>query len=432
MIVPQRNMKILLVNCTYKEGSTGKIVYDCADYYRRQGHEVIVAYGSSSNKESGFCDTQVHQIRTMAEARLHVRLVYLGLVMQYGGMHLAYFRLTRLIEREKPDVVHLHCINGYTVNIFRTLRFLSRNGIPTVVTHHGEFYYTGNCGSAFECTSFISKQCVGCQSLRFATGTPLVDYAHRSWKRMKRAFDGFDKGKLVFTAVSPWVRERSMLSPIVNGHRCEIVKNGLNTRIFKYHPGQQLINQRVPNVTSKVVLHVTGQFAPEDKEHLKGGWYVVELAKQMPDTTFVVVATTKIISHPLPGNIFIWGSAKDQDELASLYASADVTIITSRRETFSMIVAESLCCGTPVVGFKAGGPESIAMEGYCSFVRFGRVEELAAEVKRMKEKTIDKRDLSEIACREYDRDVMSEGYLKTYHSIWSGEENDRKDYGENS
>jgi glycosyltransferase involved in cell wall biosynthesis len=35
-----------------------------------------------------------------------------------------------------------------------------------------------------------------------------------------------------------------------------------------------------------------------------------------------------------------------------------------------MIVAESLCCGTPVVGFKAGGPESIAIDDYCVFVQF--------------------------------------------------------------
>ena len=41
--------------------------------------------------------------------------------------------------------------------------------------------------------------------------------------------------------------------------------------------------------------------------------------------------------------------------LAEYYSLVDVTVITSFHETFSMVVAESLSCGTPIVGFKAGG-----------------------------------------------------------------------------
>lgn len=410
-------MKILLVNCTFMDGSTGKIVADTAEYYRSQGHEVVIAYGHSSNKESVFCDSNVHQIRTVAEARLHVRLVYLGLTMLYGGMHLAYFRLRRLIKKEQPDIVHLHCINGYTVNIFRTLRFLGRSGIPTVVTHHGEFYYTGACGSSFDCLKFIDDQCRGCKSLRLATGTNLVGYAHRSWKRMKSSFDSFAYDKLIFTAVSPWVKERSLLSPIVNHYRCEVVRNGVNTNVFKYTPNNNLIRDKKSDIKGHILLHATGQFCPNDKEHLKGGWYVVELAKRMPSITFVVVATTTVIKTALPDNMYIWGKAKDQQELASLYSCADVTLVTSRRETFSMIVAESLCCGTPVIGFKAGGPESIAIPEYCEFVDYGDLINLELSIKRTILAKYDKNKLSAEASLIYDKEIMATSYLKIYKKL---------------
>ena len=36
-----------------------------------------------------------------------------------------------------------------------------------------------------------------------------------------------------------------------------------------------------------------------------------------------------------------------------------------------MVTAESLCCGTPVVGFKAGAPEQIAIKEFSEFVEYG-------------------------------------------------------------
>ena len=38
-------MKILQVNCVYKTGSTGKIVYDIHQYLCDQGLESVVCYG---------------------------------------------------------------------------------------------------------------------------------------------------------------------------------------------------------------------------------------------------------------------------------------------------------------------------------------------------------------------------------------------------
>ena len=46
-----------------------------------------------------------------------------------------------------------------------------------------------------------------------------------------------------------------------------------------------------------------------------------------------------------------------------------------------MVTAESLCCGTPVVGFKAGGPESIAIEQYSHFVEQGNINAIIEHLK---------------------------------------------------
>ena len=63
-----------------------------------------------------------------------------------------------------------------------------------------------------------------------------------------------------------------------------------------------------------------------------------------------------MVNGPLLQNILLFSIPLLIGNFAQqLYSAVDLTLITSQRETFSMPVAESLCCGTPVVGFDTGG-----------------------------------------------------------------------------
>ena len=118
----------------------------------------------------------------------------------------------------------------------------------------------------------------------------------------------------------------------------------------------------------------------------------------------------------MPGNMVLLGRVSDQHMLAEFYSMADVTVITSKRETFSMICAESLCCGTPVVGFKAGGPESICIDEYCEFVEYGNIEVLEKAVTNALSK--DKFDnISEVAVDKYKKENMFDSYTALYNRL---------------
>jgi D-inositol-3-phosphate glycosyltransferase len=47
--------------------------------------------------------------------------------------------------------------------------------------------------------------------------------------------------------------------------------------------------------------------------------------------------------------------ARPQEELPLIYSAADVTVVPSYHESFSLAAVESLACGTPVVATRAGG-----------------------------------------------------------------------------
>ena len=191
--------------------------------------------------------------------------------------------------------------------------------------------------------------------------------------KMKNAFDGFDN--LTVTSVSPWLMERAKQSPILaDKHHC-VVLNGIDTDIFRPYDTAGL-KKKYGLTDEKVIFHVTADFRA-DPQHIKGGYYVLELAKKLiKENVKIFVAGRYDTSIVPPENVVFLGRIADQKLLAQYYSMADVTLLTSKKETFSMVCAESLCCGTPVVGFKAGGPESIAIPKYSEFVKYGNINEL--------------------------------------------------------
>lgn len=409
-------MKILQVNCVYQKGSTGKIVYDIHKCLQTEGFESVVCYGRGTKID----EPNVYKFCTELESKVYHLLNKFGWLM-YAVCPIATRRLINIIQNEKPDIVHLHCINGYCVNIYKLLKFLGQSNFKTIVTHHAEFFYTGNCGYAYECTKFQHELgCHDCQILKEAAGTDKVDRTNKAWKSMKKAFSYFKRENLLFTAVSPWVVSRSGLSPICNGFECKFVTNGLETNIFFPASAKEVdaIKARLPHPEQKMVLHVTANFTT-NKNNIKGGYYIKQLAEIMPQYQFVIVASYIGNVERLPGNIFVWGRSNGQKELASLYTAADITVITSKRETFSMIVAESLCCGTPVVGFEAGGPESIGLKDYTRFVKYGDLKKLKEAVNSFTNTEWNAISISKQSTERYSKETMAQGYINAYNEIFN-------------
>lgn len=226
---------------------------------------------------------------------------------------------------------------------------------------------------------------------------------------MKAAFDGFTELKVV--SVSPWLMGRAKESPILAAHDHMVVFNGLDTSVF--HP-YDTSEMRKAYGGKKIVFHATPAFLV-DRNHIKGGWYICELARRLPEVQFIVAGLhSENIS--VPENVQLLGRITDQKVLAAYYSMADLTVLTSRKETFSMVTAESLCCGTPVVGFKAGGPEQIALAEYSDFVEYGDLKALQERVEQWLhfEKNT---QIGCLAAERYSTSGMTAQYMDSYRSL---------------
>ena len=144
----------------------------------------------------------------------------------------------------------------------------------------------------------------------------------------------------------------------------------------------------------------------------------MEMAKRMPEVQFIVAGNCieKIVA---PKNVLLLGQVTDQIVLACHYSMADVTLLTSKKETYSMVTAESLCCGTPVVGFRAGGPEQIAITEYSVFVEYGNLDALERAVRKVMQMKTNKEIVSKEAVVKFGKNTMCNTYIEAYKELYS-------------
>ena len=396
--------KIIHINCAVS-GSTGKIIADIARYAAPLGFETLALTPMAG------VDTEFLRYRKVCiskEQGLYRRLCrFTG--YQFGMANRPTRKILGILRREKPDLVHIHCINGFMVNVYKLFAFLKKQGIPTVITNHAEFFYTGSCDHSYECDKWMTG-CGNCPRGYRATFSSR-DTSAKAWQKMRAAFRDFPKAVMV--SVSPWVGSRASVSPITRELDNRVVLNGLNLDVFHRRKDAReklgLFGER------KTVFHPTAHFSDSPRDR-KGGIHLLELARRLPEVRFYVAGQCAP-DLQVPENVTLLGRISDQNLLAAYYAAADLTVITSRKETFNMPVAESLCCGTPVTGFLAGGPESICIPEYCRFCQYGDVDAMQENVCSMLETVWDKDLIAQMGTKKYASAVMGQGYADIYEEL---------------
>lgn len=318
-------MKILLLNSVYRQGSTGKIVASIGDALREQGHEVFTCYGIGDDHVDDFsskvCNNGEHYFNAL-----------LGRIsgIPFGGIHYSNVRVKQIVQDFHPDVVHVHCVNASSFNVYSLLKYLAKIKIKTVLTLHAEIFHTAGCSHAYECEKW-KDGCHDCGVYKQIVGSWFFDRSIASYKKMFDAVNSFDKGKLTITAVSPWLAERAKQSAIMRNYNLFCVPNGVNTSVFHLRDNTNIINR---DNNQRVVLFVTPYFGIDEND-IKGGRYLPQIAELLPNYKFIVVSSNSSSNIPkLPSNVKLWGRAKSQEELATLYSIADLTLLLSKRETF--------------------------------------------------------------------------------------------------
>ncbi|MBR5438682.1 MAG: glycosyltransferase [Clostridia bacterium] len=401
-------MKVLLIDVNCKQSSTGKIVYDLYTGINNDGDEAAVCYGRGVKiKEKNIFKFGLN-FETLTHAILTRITGYTGYFSFFSTM-----RLLNYIKKFKPDIVHIHELHAYFVNIRPLINYLKNNNIKTVFSMHCDFMYTGKCGCALNCEKW-KNGCGNCSNIKEYPSTLFFDKTAKMYKDKRDLFDGWDN--LLIVSASKWLKERAKQS-FLHDKMFEVVHNGIDTDIF--YPREVKLLRRELGIADdeKVVLSL----APNLMSENKGGRHVLKIAQTLHSEKikFILIGIEGKLDFSLP-NVIALGKIKDKDLLAQYYSLADTFIICSKQETFPTTCLEAQCCGTPILGFDVGGVRETAIENMGnSFVPYGNVEQLEKSLESMLQlKPKISKTLSEKARSKYSKGVMIENYKRLYKREW--------------
>lgn len=344
-------MRILQINSHYNQGGAARIVACIHTRLHQEGEEAYAAYGRGARVE----DENVYQFGRVPE------VYFSALASRLTGLNgwnnrLATRRLLRYINRIQPDVLHLHTLHGYYLNFQILFDYINKHKIPCVWTFHDCHAFVGNCGYFFDCEKWKSG-CEHCPGRRNYPASLFFDFSRYMWKRKKELFTG-DAPKVIVTP-SDWLTSQARES-FFGIYPCVTIRNGIDAENTFYPRDKQSCRKKYGyNPADKLVLGIAVGYS----DPRKGAKYIIQAAKDLgSEVKIILIGWEKSNNQMLDetDNIITLPSTASTDILAEYYSMADVFVLPSLAENYATVALESMACGTPVVGFDAGGiPEQL-------------------------------------------------------------------------
>ena len=333
-------MRILHINSVCGVTGTGRIVTDLCEGANARGHQSVAAYGEHKFKNQGGKINTI-SIGSSLDCQIHGLLTRVFDLQGFGSKR-ATEKFLKEVDRFHPEVIHLHNLHGYYINIELLFDFIKRNNIKTVWTLHDCWPITGHCVH-FENVSCDKWKtgCIHCPLTREYPASWVMDNAYKNYQRKKTAFQKAQHMTIVVP--SRWLAEKVKES-FLKDYKLKIIYNGID--LEKYYPVKSDFKARYGIENYQMVLGVANVW-----NERKGLKTFIELEKLLGENyRIVLVGLNKEQIQGLPSTMIGLERTDSIDELVQAYSAADVFVTPSTEETFGLTVAEAMACGTwPIV-----------------------------------------------------------------------------------
>lgn len=348
-------MRLLQICNEGNTGSVGTIAESLGKFVLEKGWESYIAFGRFQRPSAS------KLIKIGSDVDILSHGLETRIFDNHGfGSRQATKNLIKKIENIQPDLIHLHHLHGYFINVDILFKFLLKTNIPVVWTFHDCWSFTGHCTyfDFVNCDKWKTF-CNECPQIHEYPKSIFLDNSNHNFTLKKQLFTSITR--LTVVSVSNWLDNLVSNSFFKNtNHLC--IYNGIDLEFFKPIENSESIKIKY-NLKGKFVI--LGVATTWDRR--KGFIDFLELAKYLKnDETIVLVGLSSDQRKDLPSNVIGLPKTENRSELANLFASADVFLNLSTEETFGLTTAEALASGTPVIVYdKTASPELVNKEsGY--------------------------------------------------------------------
>ena len=294
--------------------------------------------------------------------------------------------LFKLIKIPKNSILHVHVGQGFVGEIVYLVSII--RGIPYIAHYHADSMPSGKMGFLLPIYKkiFLKKIIKSAKQII----VPTKDYV----KIIKNKYGLFNQ-------------------------QIKIIPNGIDLKKFKYNKNSIKINRPIK-------LLFVGNFSNVKNIPLLINSFE-SIVKKNYDSELYIIGTgddkkkiIKLINNKkLDKKIFLCGRL-EQKELFKKYSESDILIFPSKKESFGLVLLESLACGVPIVASNIEGIKNIIKDRHTGMLVNQTTEDFSSAIEKLindqtlRENLI-KNGLKEV--KKYDWDDIIEKYIKVYKGL---------------
>lgn len=350
-------MKIVIVNTADTGGGAERAASTLADGLRARGHSVSFLCGYAHRNNSRAIMGKFDWVL----GRVIKRIGYAD-AFSFGA-----YRFLNYPEVRNADIIHFHNLHGFYFGIGMLPKIIAAK--PCVWTLHDCWGISGGCYSLLGCSKWV-ENCNNCPGHGIHPMTGILDSASKMLELKRMAFAKMVKHGGIMTGVSSWMTSnirKAFSAAKLDTSKVYCVQNFVD--VVSDQENSQVISEAI-SANSAVILLVSANLNAPTKGILTA---LVALQALLPQSftllTVGISLTESVLKEfGLLGRAIQLGPLNSRSVLSAVYRRATVTIVPSLAESFSLVAAESIACGTPVVASNAAALPELVQDGKTGFL----------------------------------------------------------------
>lgn len=319
----------------------------------------------------------------------------------------AIHKLFSFLDEQKPDLICIHNVHFYFLNIDHVFRWSKKNGIPIVWVLHDCWTLTGRCGYPLFCDKWLYG-CKKCEHKEYYPRTVVPSNTGHYWEKRRKLIASYEN--VIFCPVSDWLN--SEFQKAYPNAKTVVMKNPLDLDVFYNEKATLTTIKTFAN--DRIIVGAASDFWTKEKGLLE----LVEFANLLDSKKYAVVCAGKMPNDcELPKNLLSLGRLNGKQEMSKFFKSLDCFVNFTLMDTCPSVNIEALASGIPVLSFDSGGACSAILDGKNGYViSLRNVSTMISKLKQIDSLSFEKKEIAD-STADYRIESASQRYASLFLNI---------------